>query len=100
MKTLCIIAFILFVSQFHYSQDENLDATFGTMGVSVVDLENAQTGFSLILQPDGKILLAGLYGIIRFDSDGLLDEEFGSSGVAYVIFYTINIYAPVESLSK
>ena len=66
--------------------DGSLDSTFGVGGlVSVPDptglgLEGGAVS-SLLVQPDGKLVI-GLHGdILRFESDGTLDSAFGNGGV-------------------
>lgn len=69
------------------------DPTFGTEGVSFIDFggdnDDAQ---DLIVQPDGRILVAGYArvnnatraGVCRLLTDGSLDPSFGSGGKATV----------------
>jgi len=67
----------------------NPDNTFGTNGVVITDIQNYfDRGNSLVIQPDGKILVAGYtsgyqnadIAIIRLDSNGNLDNSFGVNG--------------------
>jgi len=70
-----------------------LDPTFGTSGVVVTDLGGpSDTGINIVLQPDGKIIMAGLAQldennpyyktpvIVRYNSNGTLDSTFGIGG--------------------
>jgi uncharacterized delta-60 repeat protein len=71
-----------------------LDSSFGTGGeVSLLPDANGATAYNAIQQPDGKILgfgiqnyvdargLKGVYGLItRYNTDGSLDNSFGTSG--------------------
>ena len=70
------------------------DATFGTQGVVITQTNSGEkNAFSMALQGDGKILLAG-YAVnsdyrnapvvLRFSSAGVLDTSFGTNGVATV----------------
>jgi uncharacterized delta-60 repeat protein len=72
----------------------SLDATYGSSGTGVVTvpLPYYQTIHAAALQPDGKILAAGITGyqnastanvfiVVRFNTDGSLDNTFGSGGV-------------------
>jgi len=74
-----------------YDSDGTLDNTFGTGGivtVAIADLANAE---DLVIQPDGKIVLAGdnldlaaftsAFTFVRFNVDGSLDSTFGTGGV-------------------
>ena len=73
----------------------SFDNTFGTAGVSLVDLGGmpSQGGFEpeIVIQPDGKILVCG-YGWNASDDDmfvcrllpgGSLDPAFGTGGIVY-----------------
>jgi uncharacterized delta-60 repeat protein len=66
-----------------------LDTTFGSSGKVIQPIGSSKDyGYSLAIQPDGKILLGGYcsngsnddFCIARFNSDGTLDTTFGSSG--------------------
>ena len=63
------------------------DSTFGTNGIASIS-SLAPSG-PVLLQPDGKILVAGKeFGsglLARLDSNGQLDTSFGSRGVAVLL---------------
>lgn len=70
--------------------DGSFDSSFGTDGIVSFDLlaDGFDTPGSVIVQPDGKILVVGSsslataksdFGIIRLNSDGILDTGFGSA---------------------
>ncbi|HMG14500.1 MAG TPA: T9SS type A sorting domain-containing protein [Saprospiraceae bacterium] len=72
-----------------YNEDGKLDKTFGNNGIVVTDfLLTSNTAHSLVIQQDQKILLSGFLGvtpkhdfaIARYNTDGSLDTEFGTSG--------------------
>ncbi len=73
-----------------FDSDGNLDTTFNyPNGYKIQSIGSGNDeGFSLAIQPDGKILLGGYcqgvsnadFCIARFNSDGTLDTSFGSSG--------------------
>ncbi len=72
-----------------YDSAGNLDTSFGAGGKVVTDLDGGQDyGNALILQPDGKIVVAGWaevgsdynFALARYASDGSLDSSFGSGG--------------------
>ena len=71
-----------------YNTDGTLDSGFGTGGKVSTDFGNGDNGNSLAIQSDGKIILAGvanngnynIFGIARYNSDGSLDNTFGSGG--------------------
>jgi len=72
-----------------FNSNGTLDTTFGSSGKVIQTIDSSNDwGQSLVIQPDGKILLGGDCGsrrysyfcIARFNSDGTLDTSFGSSG--------------------
>lgn len=74
-----------------YNSNGSLDLSFGTNGVALPVINNDDdAAFSMVLQPDGKIVTAGYtytnytYAdnlIVRFDSTGNLDASFNGTGV-------------------
>lgn len=89
MKKLLLLASNLILMAFvAVAQDGTLDAQFATSGIATVQFSNATSDAHAIgLQPDGKILIAGvvLYGgsrvaIARYNTDGTLDNTFGNAG--------------------
>jgi len=68
-----------------FNSNGTLDTTFGSSGKVIQPIGSSNDfGRSLVIQPDGKILLggycAGDFCIARFDSNGTLDTTFGFSG--------------------
>jgi uncharacterized delta-60 repeat protein len=69
-----------------YAADGTLDATFGVAGQVITTL--AGDASALVLQPDGKLVVAGtadIYGspkfvLARYQPDGTLDPTFGTTG--------------------
>jgi uncharacterized delta-60 repeat protein len=62
-----------------------LDPTFGKGGIVVTDFgDHNDNAHAVALQPDGKILAAGLvlgdFGVARYGTDGTLDGSFGAGG--------------------
>ena len=70
-----------------YLRDGTLDTSFGTGG-KVTTATDAGAG-SVALKPDGKIVVAGSNGsssqpsctVARYNTDGSLDQTFGSAGI-------------------
>ncbi len=65
--------------------DGSLDTSFGTGGKVNTDVTAASdSGYSLALQSNGKILMAGAgnnnFAVVRYNSDGTLDTSFGTGG--------------------
>ena len=73
-----------------YDKDGTLDAGFGTNGAYIYDGGNGNDGgYAIAVQSDNNILVAGdsLNGsdgdviVLRLDTDGNLDPNFGSNGI-------------------
>lgn len=72
-----------------YFPNGAIDSTFGTDGVASIDFGGeAEYGAAIAIQDDGKIVVAGtqsisLHGLIavtRLESDGSIDQTFGTDG--------------------
>lgn len=59
------------------------DTSFNGNGYQIIALPSTGIvfGYSMALQPDGKILVAGDYGILRLNSDGSMDTTWGGTGL-------------------
>jgi uncharacterized delta-60 repeat protein len=79
--------------------DGVLDDTFSADGKTTEDFDLGGTeedvAYGVTLEPDGRIVVAGQvdgpsgdkdFGVARFESNGALDETFGSSGTTTVSF--------------
>lgn len=68
-----------------YMPGGSLDPTFGTGGLVVTDLGSTEVIRAMVIQPDGKIVVAGATGadfaLARYDSSGALDPGFGTGGI-------------------
>jgi uncharacterized delta-60 repeat protein len=71
-----------------YNSNGTLDAGFGTGGVVTTDFgQLSAEAFSVAVQPDGKIVLAGEanidggydFALARYNSNGTLDASFGTA---------------------
>ena len=75
-----------------YNSDLSLDTTFDYDGKVVTDIRGQDNyGFALALQPDGKIVLAGMTGLTdfalaRYNSNGSLDGTFDGDGIVVTDF--------------
>src|SRR5581483_5691264 len=78
-----------------YNSDGTLDAGFGTEGKVRTDFGGVSSQvFSIALQPDGKIVVAGYanvdggadFALARYNSDGTVDTTFGSEGKVTTAF--------------
>jgi uncharacterized delta-60 repeat protein len=72
-----------------YNIDGTLDTSFGSSGKVITPVgSGADQGYSVVVQPDGKIVVAGVafngtnddFALTRYNIDGTLDTSFGSSG--------------------
>jgi uncharacterized delta-60 repeat protein len=76
-----------------YNPDGSLDAGFGSKGQVTTQIGARGFASAVTLQPDGKILVAGLsetkagdaFIIVRCNSDGSLDKTFGKGGTVTTI---------------
>ncbi|HYF54489.1 MAG TPA: hypothetical protein VEA41_09545, partial [Salinarimonas sp.] len=88
-----------------YGANGSIDATFGQSGVSMVpigmDVGSSNTGTSIALQADGKIVVAGEahtdaannhFSVTRLLSSGAVDTGFGNAGSVVT-----NVAVPPES---
>jgi len=87
-----------------YNTDGTLDTTFGVNGKVTTDFPNlAAVASSVVVQPDGKILVAGGafpgftflgdFELVRYNPDGSLDASFGSGGIVTTSFPGQGSYA-------
>ncbi|MEH2049311.1 DUF4347 domain-containing protein [Nostoc sp.] len=72
-----------------YNSDGTLDTSFNTTGKVTTDFNsNDDSGNSITVQADGKILVAGIsnngtnndFAVVRYNSDGTLDTSFNTTG--------------------
>jgi len=68
-----------------YLPDGTPDSSFGENGSTFTDLGGEEYVSSMALQPDGKIIVAGIQGdrtafTVRYLSDGRLDDSYGDNG--------------------
>ncbi|QJR13383.1 InlB B-repeat-containing protein [Usitatibacter palustris] len=75
-----------------YNVDGSLDATFGTNGVVAASVSGADSrAYAMVLQADGKIVVAGAANnsspqwlVTRFNANGSPDTGFGNGGKTLV----------------
>jgi uncharacterized delta-60 repeat protein len=72
-----------------YNKDGSLDSTFGSGG-KVITEGDLIAAYAVAIQPNGKIIAAGLairnrtngdFALARYNSNGSLDPGFGSAGI-------------------
>ena len=87
-----------------YNANGTLDKTFGVGGKVQTDFPGlAAVASSLVIQPDGKIVVAGGafplftflgdFKVIRYNPDGSLDSSFGNGGIVTTSFPGQGSYA-------
>lgn len=77
-----------------YNDDGTLDTTFNaagaTPGVATTDLQGSfDQAYAIAVQSDGKIVVVGTtdnggaadFGVVRYNSDGTIDTDFGVDGI-------------------
>ncbi len=72
----------------------DLDPTFGNGGIVTTALSNDRAlANDMLIQPDGKIVVAGEvksglmhFGVARYNSDGSLDTDFGTNGIVLTTY--------------
>jgi uncharacterized delta-60 repeat protein len=79
-----------------YNADGSLDNTFGNNGVVTTDLQTGSddVAYSVALQMDGKIVLAGYSdngsnkdaALVRYKTNGAIDSTFGNNGIVITNF--------------
>lgn len=74
-----------------FNPDGTKDSGFGTDGVVITQVSQENNLIrDMALQPDGKILATGSADgeipLIRYNSDGTLDESFGTGGIVLLSF--------------
>lgn len=89
-----------------YNIDGSLDDSFGNGGKVFTSFDNSfDASYSLAIQPDGKILLAGEsynlvtikkdFALARYNSDGTLDESFNPHSTLDNVLNIPENWAPV-----
>jgi uncharacterized delta-60 repeat protein len=74
-----------------FNPDGSPDTSFGSTGLVVADFDGDSQAFALVLQADGKLVVAGAFeafgaldrdfALARYHSDGSLDTSFGTGGL-------------------
>ncbi|HDS07597.1 MAG TPA: T9SS type A sorting domain-containing protein [Bacteroides sp.] len=81
------------IALLRYLPDGSLDNTFGVNGIVKTDV-GIEFGSSVVVQPDQKIIVAGGlttttiydFAILRYHTDGILDNSFGNNGLMSISF--------------
>lgn len=96
MRNVIILVILILANHFSsYAQGGVLDNSFDSDGMLTLDISNSNDVMkSMVIQPDGKILVAGYtsdmitdeFCLLRFNTDGSLDVGFGVSGIVITSF--------------
>jgi uncharacterized delta-60 repeat protein len=83
-----------------YNADGSLDASFDGDGRVVSAPGSDNGGFAVVVQPDGKVVVAGfVFGsrsdlaLVRYTVGGVLDSTFGTGGIASADYGSRNAWA-------
>lgn len=80
----------------------DLDPAFDGDGITTTDVGGSDLGVSMVLQPDGKIIMAGAtfntpnpgdFALARYNGDGSLDPSFDGDGTTTTDFSGTTDYA-------
>ena len=83
-----------------YNRDGSLDNTFSGSGMVTTIVGMGSQGYSVAVQADGKILVAGLswsagyadFALARYNSDGSLDTTFSDDGMVTTAIGSLDDY--------
>jgi uncharacterized delta-60 repeat protein len=72
-----------------YTTNGALDLTFGTGGIVTTPVGSGACGYSVAIQTDGKLVVAGTsvnggnydFALVRYTTNGALDLTFGTGGI-------------------
>ena len=92
-----------------YNTNGTLDTSFGVGGKVTTDFGLTETASSVVVQSDGKIIVAGgtypifpssggQFALARYNSNGSLDTSFGDNGLVRTTFSTSGCYASALAL--
>ncbi|HEX5152310.1 MAG TPA: T9SS type A sorting domain-containing protein [Parafilimonas sp.] len=83
---------ITHIAMIRYKPNGKPDKTFGSEGIVItnIDLLNGELCYSVAIRPDNKIVLGCTsdknFVVVRYDSNGAPDDNFGSHGIVKTIF--------------
>lgn len=89
MKQIYTLVFLFISVMGSHAQSGELDSSFGDNGIVLTQVSPVYNfGMATKVQPDGKIIVAGYSGtpatyqatVLRYDTDGTLDDTFGNEG--------------------
>ena len=84
---LCVTFFCIFSIQSKAANLGDLDTSFATNGISLQDIDSSTDDiiYDMMFDDDGRIIAVGEsdedFLLMRFNTDGSLDDTFGTGGV-------------------
>ncbi len=96
VSLLLILPLTGFLSQVAHAAAGDLDPSFGVGGKRTTDfLGNDDVGAAVVVQPDGKVVVAGIalsgdvgdFALARYNADGSPDSSFGTGGKTTTDFF-------------
>jgi len=99
IKSLMLVAIFLSLESIARAVG-GLDPTFGTNGRVTTNISDLAEARAVVVQPDGKIVVVGFArlngsidpAVVRYNSNGSLDTEFGSGGIVQTLISPRNDY--------
>jgi uncharacterized delta-60 repeat protein len=74
-----------YIALVRVNSNGSLDSSFGSKGIVTTSIIKGSEMDALVIQPDGKLLVAGWAGtsaiLARYNANGSLDSSFGSGGI-------------------
>ncbi len=90
-----------------YNENGSRDLSFGVEGKIITDFGFDEEAYSVIIQTDGKIILAGSsindnsnIFVTRYNEDGSLDNSFQANGKLNLFIGRTNVYGKSIALQK
>jgi serralysin len=93
MKKYLVLLVVFLIAKSSISQG-GLDLTFNGTGMAYTLIDDYAMNKDLVIQPDGKIVLAGYssiggmkyFAVVRYNTDGTLDHTFDGDGIVTTSF--------------
>ena len=83
-----------------FNQNGSFDTSFGTNGIATLNQSSTDVFYTVVVQPDNKILAAGTtsqnnydFAVVRFNANGTLDTSFRDGGF---FFYDLGLFREAQ----
>ncbi len=93
-----ILLIFLFQNSTAVADPGDIDPSFGTNGLVTNDIGGFDTATDVVTQSDGKVVVSGTtfgastnFALVRYDSEGALDNTFGTNGIVTTNLSTSDI---------